>query len=68
MKVWVDLDSGVWGTDDESVYVMDVTPERLEEFVSLDKDERRALALLTGLPLRMLGCTYQDHLEERYDV
>lgn len=57
-NVWVDTETGAWGTDITSVKVLRLTDaEDMTHFVSLSDDAKADLAAAFGLPLQMIGCT-----------
>jgi ligand-binding sensor domain-containing protein len=59
--VWVDTETGVWGTDITSVVVLKlVDGQDIADLAALSPEDRITIANIAGVPLRMLGCQHDD--------
>lgn len=61
-RVWVDTESGTFGSDITSVYVLDLKDEAaVEAFSECSDGERSLMAKVFGLPLKQMGCDHREH-------
>jgi hypothetical protein len=56
MKIWVDTESGTYGSDVDSLYKIDLNDFQVKLFEDMTDSDRAEFAKVWGVQVRMLGC------------